>query len=269
MKLAALGVVTVGIGILLGVPGLTGIGLFWVVMGVPARLHGRRLKELRAGDASAVDGRTFALGTLLLVGLGVPSLVVGILEIGIDAEHADWRWLPTVVGGAALAVGVLGGVLYLAGSAVLAVGSKGPKPSVPAVLRIRAARETGTFVNERPRMELDLLVEPDAATGVAAYEVTKRATVPFTAMGSLRVGGGFRALVAGPESPTVMEIHWDEPVPESAPESAPAGSESTPAGSDPALDVAARLDELDHLRRDGRVSEAEYQAQRQRILGSL
>lgn len=250
MKLAALGVVTVVIGIVLGVAGLIGIGAFWVVMGVPARLHGRRLKELRAAGRSAVDGRTFALGTLLLVALGVPSLVVGILEIGIDAEHQDWRWLPIVVGGWALFAGVVGGVLYLTGSAIEAASGTGGAAQTPAVVRIRAVRETGTFVNERPRLEFELRVEPDAGTGVAAYEVTKKATVPFTAMGSLRPGDGFRALVAGPESPTSMEIHWDHPVPASG-------------------EVSTRLDELDRLRREGKVSEEEYAAQRQRILGSL
>jgi hypothetical protein len=214
MKLAALGVATLAIGAILTIPGLVGIGLWWVVMGYFARREAAALKTIgTAGKGgAAVDGRTFARGTLLWVALGVPSLLVGILELGIDVEHQDWRWLPLVVGGLALGVGGIGAALYLTGSAVLAASGNGTTPTHPATLWVRAMRETGTFVNERPRLELELRVEPDAATGVAPYDVTKKATVPFTALGSLRVGDGFKALVAGPEDPTSMEIDWDQPV---------------------------------------------------------
>lgn len=268
MKLAALGVVTVGIGVALNIPGLIGIGLFWVGMGFPVRVHGRRLKALRAprtggssepgrpGRVPAADGRTFALGTLLWVVLGVPSLAVGILEIGIPAEHEEWRWLPLIGGGFALGIGVIGAVLYLLGTAVSAVAPGDGPPDIQALVRILAMRETGTYVNERPRLEFDLRVEPDAATGLAAYDVTKKATVPFTAMSALQVGHGFRALVAGPENPTAMEIHWDRPVTGVAP-------------TEPAADVSERLDRLELLYREGKVSETEYETQRQRILGSL
>ncbi|HET7690204.1 MAG TPA: hypothetical protein VFK41_07495 [Nocardioidaceae bacterium] len=219
MKLAALGVVTVAIGVALSLPGLVGIGAWWVVVGFFARRHAAVFKALqptapgsRASTAKpAVDGRTFALGTLLWLALGIPSLAVGLGQVGIDPEHQDWRWLPVVVGGLALGIGVVGAVLYLAGSALLASGGQAT-PTHPATLWIRAMRETGTFVNERPRIELELRVEPEAATGIAGYDVTKRATVPFTALGSLRVGDGFRALVAGPDDPASMDIHWDEPV---------------------------------------------------------
>jgi hypothetical protein len=268
MKLAALGVVTVGIGVALNIPGLIGIGLFWVGMGFPVRVHGRKLKALRAsssdgssepgrpGRVPAADGRTFALGTLLWVILGVPSLTVGILGIGIAAEHEEWRWLPLIVGGLALGIGVIGAVLFLLGTAVLAVASGEDRPDVQALVRILAMRETGTYINERPRLEFDLRVEPDAATGLASYEVTKKATVPFTAMSALQVGNGFRALVAGPENPTAMEIHWDRPV---------TGDDPT----EPAADVSERLDRLELLYRDGKVTETEYETQRRRILGSL
>jgi hypothetical protein len=268
MKLAALGLVTVGIGLVLGVPGLSGIGLFWVGMGFPVRAHGRKLQALRATSSDGtpepgaraptpgVDGRSFALGTLLWMVLGVPSLVVGLLEIGISAEHQEWRWLPLIVGGFALGIGVIGAVLYLLGSAVLAVGSGGRTPDVGAVVWIQAMRETGTYVNERPRLEFDFRVEPDPVTGAASYEVTKKATVPATAMAGLRVGSGFRALVAGSEAPTAMEIQWDQPV---------SGDDPTR----PAPDVSDRLDRLEVLYRDGKVTQTEYETQRQRILGSL
>lgn len=276
MKLAVLGAITVGIGIALGVPGLIGIGLFWVPMGLVVRAHGQRLQQAREGSGSpgvsvapagraaapAISGRMFALGTLLMLAIGVPSLVVGLAEIGIPADDADWRWLPIAVGGLTTGIAVIGGVMYAAGAGVEA--ATGGVPETPATLRILSVKETGTFVNERPRLEFVFAVEPEAASGMAPYEVTKKATVPFTAMGSVRVGDGFEAMVVGPEHPTSMTIDWDSPLPGDA--HADAGQ--APAEVD-APDVSARLEELERLRREAKVTDEEYQVQRQRILGSL
>lgn len=256
MKLLALGLITLWIGMALGTPGLLGLGLYWMLLGPFMRQHGKRLQEMQAASPDGkppTDGRTFALGTALWLLLGVPSLLVGILEIGIDAEHADWRWLPIAVGVLALGIGGVAAVLYLTGSAVQEVAEHMGVPETPATIWILAQRETGTYINERPRLELDLRVEPDAGTGMAEYQVTKKATVPFTAMSSLRVGGGFKALVVGPEKPTAMEIKWDQPV----------------GGDTASADVTARLDALEKLRTDGRVTDEEYREQRERILGTL
>ncbi|WP_154402549.1 SHOCT domain-containing protein [Nocardioides speluncae] len=246
MKLAAVGLATAVVGVVLGIPGLIGIGSFWVAMGLVVRSQAETFKSLKAKN---VDGRTFARSTALLLAVGLPALVVGILGLGFPAEHADWRWLPVIVGGLAVGFGVLGGALFLAGSAVEAK-TGADKAIVPATITIKAMRETGTYINERPRLEFDLLVMPDKSSGVTSYEVTKKATVPATALGSLRVGDGFKALVAGPESPTAMEIHWDQPV----------------SG---AADVSTRLEQLDRLHREAKISDEEYEIQRQRILGSL
>ena len=270
MKLAVVGVVAAGVGLVLGIPGLFGIGLFWVLMGLVVRGHAGRVKEVLAEGkaraaaagatsepAPAIDGRTFAVGTLLMLAIGLPSLAVGILEIGIDAEDADWRWFPIVVGGLISAFAIISGLMYAAGAGISAAADKSGGAAASATLWIRSVRETGTFVNERPRMEFVFRVEPDASTGLTSYDVTKKATVPSTAMAALRVGDGFRALVVGPDDPTSMTIDWDSPVP------AVSTTGATP------LDVAARLGELDELRRDARITDEEYQAQRQRILGSL
>lgn len=209
MKLAILGGLTLAIGVAQGIDGLTWIGGFWVVMGLPAWLHGQRLKSARAGEL-AVDARMFYAGTALLLGIGVPSLVVGMGRIGFE-DGTAWRWLPLVVGIFTVGIAVLGAVLFSTGRAIGAADS-GAKATVPATIWIRAMRETGTRINDRPRIELDLRVEPEAETGAAAYEVTKGAVVPFTALGSLRIGHGFRALVVGPDDPEAMQIAWDQPV---------------------------------------------------------
>lgn len=257
MKLAALGVITAAIGIGLDLPGLICIGVYWALLGPFMRQHGLRLRELQEASPDKkppTDRRTFAYGTVLWALLAVPSLLVGILELGIDAEHAGWRWLPFAVGALAAGIGAVAAVLYLLGSAAQAVASQIGVPEAPATVRIRSVKETGTFINERPRLEFVLAVEPDAATGLASYEVTKKATVPFTSLGSLRVGDGFRALVVGPKDPTAMEIHWDQPLEVS--------------GSGPS-DVAARLAALDALHTEGKVTESEYAEQRARILDTL
>lgn len=213
MKLAVLGAVTAGIGIALAIPGLTWIGAYWVLLGLPARIHGRRILDAREGDDGAtpqVGGRAFATGTALLLAVGVPALVVGVLELGFPVDDVAWRWLPIVVGGVATGIAVVSSVLYLTGRAIDAGTAAA---TTPATIWIRSMSETGTFINERPRLEFELLVEPDPATGIAPYEVTKKATTPFTALGSLQVGAGFRALVVGPTDPAAMTIQWDQPVP--------------------------------------------------------
>ena len=216
MRLAALGVITAALGIGLDLPGLIGIGVLWVLLGPVMRQHGKRLQEKKEESPDQKfpsDPGTFAYGTLLWALLGVPSLLVGLLEIGIDAEHAGWRWLPLVVGVLALGFGGVAALLYVIGGTAVAVAERIGVPETPATVWIRSVRETGTFVNERPRMEFVLGVEPEAGTGVAAYEATKKATVPFTALAYLRIGDGFKALVVGPDKPDAMEIHWDQPVP--------------------------------------------------------
>lgn len=249
MKLAALGIVAAVVGVVLGIPGLIGIGAFWVALGLAARSQAEKLKSLKA---EGIKGKTFARSTALMLALGLPSLAVGFLDLGFPAEHEGWRWLPIIVGGLAVGVGLLGGTLFLAGSAVKAPAQP-DKAKVLATITIKSMRETGTYINDRPRLEFELLVVPDETSGVASYDVTKKATVPVTAFGSLRVGDGFKALVAGPESPTSMEIHWDQPV----------------RGGDVGGDVSTRLEQLEQLRRDAKISDAEYETQRQRILDSL
>jgi hypothetical protein len=254
VKLAALGVATIVVGAVVRSPGLAAVGAWWVVTGFLARRHGQRLKGEPTGPGEPrrpdLSKRTFALGTLLWLAIGLPPVLVGVQLLGIDEDDAAWRWLPIGVGGLALAVGVLGALLYLLGSA--AGGGKALARTTPATVWVLSMEETGTFVNDRPRLAFRLRVEPDPGTGVAAYDVAKRATVPFTAMGSLRVGEGFRATVSGPHDPTSMDISWDRPVHRSA--------------SD---DTAARLDALDRLRSEGRITAEEHAAQRARILESL
>ena len=210
MKLGALGLVTVAIGVALSSVGLAGIGAYWVVMGGIAHTLRPRLTA-KAPESARPERGNFALGVLVLLAVGIPSLVVGILALGIDEADSAWRWLPLVVGVVATGFGAISGTLYAAGAGLSATtGATGG--SIPATVWIRSVKETGQFINERPRLEFVLRVQPDAGTGIAEYDATKRATVPFTALAYLRVGDGFRAHVTGPNDPDAMTIDWDQPV---------------------------------------------------------
>lgn len=199
MKLGALGLVTVAIGVAVSASGLVGIGAFWVVMGAVVR------------TLATPERPKYWLGQFLLIGVGIPSLVIGILELGIAEADSAWRWLPIAVGVVTTGFAVLSGLMYAAGAG-LATATGDTGGSIPATVWIRTMKETGQFINERPRIEFVLRVQPDAETEIAEYDATKRATVPFTAMAYLRIGDGFRAHVAGPEDPDAMTIDWDSPV---------------------------------------------------------
>jgi hypothetical protein len=214
MKLGALGLVTVAIGVALSAVGLVGIGAYWVVMGGIAHTLRPRLTAKGPEGARPHSGN-FALGVLVLLAVGVPSLVVGILGLGIDDGDSAWRWLPLVVGVVATGFGAISAILYAAGAG-LATATGDTGGSIPATVWIRSVKETGQFINERPRLEFVLRVQPDEGSGIVEYDATKRATVPFTAMAYLRVGDGFRAHVTGPDDPDAMTIDWDSPVSSSA-----------------------------------------------------
>jgi hypothetical protein len=279
-KLAVLGVATLVLGVVQDIAGLMAVGGLWIVLTPLGWWHRRRFqaardeaareaegRRARDGDGDrprGVDGRMIAEGSLVMLAVGLPALAVGVFELGIDDGDSAWRWLPLAVGGFATGIAVVSALLYAFGAGLSASAGPGPGSGRPAKVTIRSVRETGTFVNERPRMEFGFLVEPD---GLPSYEVTKKATVPFTAMGSLRVGDGFRARVIGPDKPTAITIEWEHPV-----AGVGGGPDGGPGvdGTDVAdIDVAARLDRLDALRTSDQISTAEYEAQRRRILDSL
>lgn len=224
MKLAALGLLTLGIGLLISAPGLVGIGAYWVLTGFLVRALAPRtaLAQRMSGarDRAAPDvpapvlpsGGQIVVGNALLALIALPSIAVGAMSIGFDADDAAWRWIPLVVGGYAAVIAVLSTILQLLAVGVSAAADLGPEPTVPAVILIRSVEETGMLVNQRPRLEFRLRVEPAPGSGWEPWEVTKRATVPFTALTHVRVGAGFRATVAGPERPTSMTINWNRPI---------------------------------------------------------
>lgn len=245
------------VGAVVGVAGLVLAGALWLVLGTLAwALVGRHEKEerrRRTGDPS-VDallrardperGRRYALGLTLILAIGLGSLAIGVLGLGFD-DGSEWRWVPVAVGG------IVTFLALLTIPARLGAERWGPGGSAaaetPATVTIEGKRQTGVYINEQPRIEFDLLVEPE---GLPAYRVTKKATVPPTALSDIGIGDGFEAKVA-PGDEDRIAIDWDAPL--------------DGGGGDP----AARLERLDDLRRRGLIDPDEYEAQRKRIIGSV
>ncbi|HKJ36146.1 MAG TPA: hypothetical protein VKA36_06230 [Solirubrobacterales bacterium] len=271
MKLAALGAITAVLGAALGIDGLLLAGGFWVLMGLLLKvLQGRyrtRAEEARTrpaaleeseaedggapGEASERPPIPFGVSFVVFLVLAGGSLAIGLGEIGFEEPDADWRWLPVAIGALAAFFVVVPGLMFATGSGMMAaVNAVAGDPQDPGRVTIEGSRETGTYINERPRLEFDLLVEPEAGE---PWRVKKKATVPATAMGSIGIGDGFHALV-DPEDHDAIAIDWQRPI---------AGS-----GGD-GEDVGERLEELERLRDDGLVTDSEYVEQRRRILGSL
>jgi hypothetical protein len=220
--LLVLGPCTLVVGAWRGSAGLVAVGGAWFLLSFACGWHGRRLRAELAGHRATpaqpaatgqpVSMRTFVRGTVLVLLAGLPAVAVGGWRIGIDRGDADWRWLPLVAGGALTAMAVVAALMFLLGAGVLAVA--GPPPTIPAEVVIVSMKQTGTYVNNQPRVEFVLDVRPD---GGSTYRVTKKATVPLLALGSLGIGRGFKALVAGPGEPTDMDIDWDAPLPADPP----------------------------------------------------
>lgn len=203
MALLAAGLVALVLGLTGSGVGLAVVGLVWIVVAALGRRHARRLLAI---DASAVTVEMMLRGTAVLLTGGVLALVVGLTQWQI--VDADVRWLPVLGGVVLTAFALLTAALFLLGSGLEAV--VGEPPTVPAVLTIVTATETGMLVNDRPRIEFVLDVAPE---GQPSYRVTKKATVPFTALGSIRPGDGFKAMVEGPGDPEKMVIDWTATVP--------------------------------------------------------
>lgn len=245
--LLVLGPLALVAGIVQSSVGLEVVGGLWSVMGLVFYRYAK--SRSRTGDEQPAQPgmRDIVSGAVLMLLAGLPALVVGIVKWRIEEPH--WYLLPLAVGAALTALAVLSTALYALGSGISAVA--GEPPTVPATLVVVSSEQTGTYINEMPRIEFVFDVTPN---GGATYRVTKKATVPFTALGSVQPGGRFTALVVGQADPTNMDIDL-------------ASATGGTASADEPL--ADRLRELDKLRDQGLVSEAEHAEQRQRLLDSL
>lgn len=200
MKLAILGVVTALVGVLVGVDGLLLTGGVWVVIGSLLWVFVTRRQD-------TPNRAPHMVGFVFMLVLGIASLAIGIAGIGFE-DHGTWRILPLAMGAFALVIGPLGLLAGAGGAGRVAVAEQRGETVLDARVIVEAKRQTGSYVNEQPRIELDLLVEPE---GAETYRMTRKVTVPHSALGDLRVGEGFAARVV-PGDDKALEIDWDAPI---------------------------------------------------------
>lgn len=260
MKLAILGVIAVGVGIGLGTDGLVYAGALWIVGGIVLRLVVGSKRDLELEDAAgatfsdAFGGRRGA-GTAWAILVGGASIAIGLVPLGFESDDA-WRWAPVAIGGLMAGLQVLALLMFSAGSGLQSLTGHVGSPDHPAEITLDAVAETGTYINERPRLELELTVRPD---GRPSYTVTIKQVVGHAELGSLRPGTTYRGLV-DLDRPDGVKVEWHQPIEDVAP-TAP-----TTTSSD---DVAQRLARVDDLLARGVITPDEHATTRREILDDL
>jgi hypothetical protein len=133
---------------------------------------------------------------------------------------------------------------------------KDPGPVIDAVAVITNIQDTGTTVNDNPRVKLALNVRPE---GAEAFDVTKKVTV--SRVNLPRVGDPVRVryYASDPEGLKVQRRTAEDLAAAAAPAVAVA-----PAASPDPLD---QIKKLNDLRQAGALSDAEFGAQKAKILG--
>jgi len=223
---------------------------------------------------------------------GLIALTCAIVAVGVGIfypfTHSGARIVPLICGG-------IVGILTLLGLLLYGASSVERSAVLPATVVILGYKQLPLRSgNGQPYVRLVLDVYPE---GGSRYESTVQTIVPELAVPHLRVGAQFRAQVAGPEKPSAVLVDFSTAIEAGAApvrsatarelagvagpdmtEPAESGSgraraaAGTGAPAEPRIsnaDPADRLRELEELKTQGLVTDAEYRAQRSRILDSL
>jgi hypothetical protein len=121
------------------------------------------------------------------------------------------------------------------------------REGIPGQAKILQLTQTGAYVNEQPRVRLKLRVE---APGVPAFECTHTYTVPLVALGAFAQDDTLPVYLDRSD-PKKFTIDW-----------LGGGGGDDKAPHD-------RLEELAQLRTDGLITQADFEQQKARILGSI
>jgi Short C-terminal domain len=133
---------------------------------------------------------------------------------------------------------------------------KDPGPVIEAVAIVTDIQDTGTTINNNPRVKLTLNVQPE---GAESFDVTKKVTVSRVTLP--RVGDPIRVkyYASDPEGLAVQRRTAED----LAAAAAPAVAVAPVAPADP----LEQLKKLNDLRQEGALSDAEFEAQKAKILG--
>ena len=129
---------------------------------------------------------------------------------------------------------------------------------IEAVAIVTNIQDTGTTINNNPRVKLTLNVQPE---GGEPFDVTKKVTV--SRVNLPRVGDPLRVKYYA-NAPEGLAVQKRTPEDLAA---ASAAFAAAPAAAAPALDPLDQIRKLNDLRQQGALSEAEFEAQKAKILG--
>lgn len=194
---------------------------------------------------------------MLNIGIGVVMLVAGILLVLSDLPEADGGWILVAIGSFSLLVGLLGRLGKSAEAHLMTDGRFG-------TVQVLKVRDTGVYVNERPRLELDLRFQPQDGD---AYDLQVKRAVGPDMIGRIQPG----AVLPVRLDPDGNRKFW------AFDRDAPAQLTSHPAGhlldgaalADSPASSAGLTDELERLaalHRQGALSDDEFASAKRRLL---
>ncbi len=134
---------------------------------------------------------------------------------------------------------------------------------IPGSARLLAIADTGGSLNDHPICELQLEV---TVPGRAPYPATVRQPVPRMQAPMLQPGATL-AVKVDPEDPTAVVTDWQGQGDLAAAMGA-AAAQSAAAAQTP-QDPVTRLERLQALREKGLLTDAEFEAQKARVLGEI
>ena len=133
---------------------------------------------------------------------------------------------------------------------------------VPGTARVLAVTDTGATLNDHPVCEVQLEV---TVPGQAPYATTIKQAIPRMQAPMLQPGTSL-AVKVDPADRDVVVLDWQSQGEQAM---ALAGQATGGGGAGAAQDPVARLERLQALKDKGLLTEAEFAAQKQRILGDL
>ena len=134
---------------------------------------------------------------------------------------------------------------------------------IAGTARLLAIADTGGTLNEHPICELQLEV---TVPGRAPYTTTVRQPVPRMQAPMLQPGATM-AVKVDPDDPSAVVTDWEGLAGLSASMSASAAQ--TAAAAQTPQDPVTRLERLQALRDKGLLTDAEFEAQKARVLGDI
>jgi len=139
---------------------------------------------------------------------------------------------------------------------------------VPAMATLVSARDTGTLINNQPRLELELEIRPEGG-GLEPYRLTTKRVVGFGSLGSM-VPGAMFPISVDPQRPDKFE--FIDPAQYAALGGRSGGINGTETVAHMSVDAGDdRIDQLERLtalHRSGALNDSEFAAEKQRLLGS-